>query len=326
METNPLRPRGLHLRHLGLLGRLSDDHLETLAQVAAPVHLEPGQRLFEEGARDHDLYVVCGGRLEATRATAVGAQPLARFSPGDLVGEVAFCDGLPHAGAAIAADAADLIRFPAPAIQEVLAHDPRFAVALFQVLTHALAAKLRQATAHMGEIIPGFDGGPAPVAAAPGTRVTLGPAAKLAVLRQLGLLAAETDLLAATMRAESYPPGAVIAAEGEVGDILFVVGDGKVRISRRLAGGGEEALAILGRGEAFGEPGMLGAQPLSSDARAHDAGCTVLSIHRRRLEAALNEWPEVGREFLAQYCRVLCGRLRALVDALAAWRTMAAHW
>jgi CRP-like cAMP-binding protein len=88
---------------------------------------------------------------------------------------------------------------------------------------------------------------------------------------------------------------------------------------------GEECLAILERGDVFGEMALIDDHPRSADARAHTNGCTVFSISRSLLEEVLSMDPDAAVQFLTSLCRLLCRRLRAMNERLAAWRVMASH-
>jgi hypothetical protein len=64
-----------------------------------------------------------------------------------------------------------------------------------------------------------------------------------------GLTAEALSLIANATTEESHATGTKIFQYGDVGDKLFVLLEGRVRISREVAGMGEEALAVLGPGE-----------------------------------------------------------------------------
>src|SRR5678816_4255042 len=86
-----------------------------------------------------------------------------------------------------------------------------------------------------------------------------------------GLSREALALVAAVAMEEAFERGKRIFQYGEVGDKLYVIVEGKVRISREVSGMGEEALAVLGPGEVFGEMALLDETPRSADATAHES-------------------------------------------------------
>src|SRR5260370_16439379 len=70
---------------------------------------------------------------------------------------------------------------------------------------------------------------------------------------------------------EAYAPNALIFNEGAVGDKVYLIISGAVRISRTVPGMGEEALAVLRTGTHFGEMALIDDFPRSPDPRAHEA-------------------------------------------------------
>ena len=82
--------------------------------------------------------------------------------------------------------------------------------------------------------------------------------------------------IAAIAQEESYKMGQVIFKEGETGGSLYLILEGKVRISREVSGMGEEALAVLKEGDAFGEMALIDAVPRSADALRCQGGRNVL--------------------------------------------------
>ena len=77
------------------------------------------------------------------------------------------------------------------------------------------------------------------------------------VVRQAPLFAALDDEAAAALRATmvqtEVPRGQVLFHEGDPGDRLYVIVEGKVKLGRASGDGRENLLAILGPGEMFGE-------------------------------------------------------------------------
>ncbi len=118
-------------------------------------------------------------------------------------------------------------------------------------------------------------------------------------LRQIAAIATE----------KPHPSGSVIFREGEVGDKLYVILEGRVRISRTVPGMGEEALAILGAGEAFGEMSLIDDFPRSADALAHEP-CRLLEISRESFEDLLFLNMDLAYEILWNFTKILSSRLR----------------
>jgi CRP-like cAMP-binding protein len=106
-----------------------------------------------------------------------------------------------------------------------------------------------------------------------------------------------------------YPEGASILTEGAAGGRLHVIHSGRVRISKVVPGVGEEALAILGPGEFFGEIEFLDGAPASAHAIAHTEA-EVLSLPHEEVRSLMQSRPELTAKFLWAFGLTLAGRLR----------------
>ena len=123
------------------------------------------------------------------------------------------------------------------------------------------------------------------------------------------------DRIAGSCAEESYRVGDVIFREGEVGDKLYLILEGKVRISREVSGMGEEALAILGEGAAFGEMSLIDDFPRSADARVHER-CRLLVLTKSALEDLLFLDKDLAYEILWNFVKTLSTRLRETNDKM----------
>ena len=123
------------------------------------------------------------------------------------------------------------------------------------------------------------------------------------------------DSVARLASEEHHPRGATIFQHGDAGDKLYLILEGKVRISRNVAGMGEEALAILGPGQLFGEMALLDESARSADARAHET-CQLLSIAKDGFDDLLFMNKDLAYEVLWSMVRMLAGRLRQTNDKL----------
>jgi CRP/FNR family cyclic AMP-dependent transcriptional regulator len=130
-----------------------------------------------------------------------------------------------------------------------------------------------------------------------------------------GLTREAMGLIADATKEESHATGTKIFQYGDPGDKLFIILDGKVRISREVAGMGEEALAVLGPGEVFGEMSLLDESPRSADARVHER-CRLLVITKEAFDDLLFLHKDLAYEVLWNCVRILSSRLRETNEKL----------
>lgn len=125
-----------------------------------------------------------------------------------------------------------------------------------------------------------------------------------------GLSQAQLKTLAGVCETERVARGKYVFREDEPGASMYVVVEGRIRISRQLPGMGEEALAILGPGAAFGEMAVVEDGLRSADAIAHEGEAVLLRIGRDPLDQLLFTDKELAYSVLWALVRTLSGRLR----------------
>jgi len=130
-----------------------------------------------------------------------------------------------------------------------------------------------------------------------------------------GLTREALALIANATTEESHATGTKIFQYGDVGDKLFIILEGKIRISREIAGVGEEALAVLGQGEVFGEMSLVDEFPRSADARVHER-CRLLVMSKEEFDNLLFVHKDLAYEVLWNCVRTLSARLRETNDKL----------
>jgi CRP-like cAMP-binding protein len=123
------------------------------------------------------------------------------------------------------------------------------------------------------------------------------------------------EKLAAISRERSYRTGEIIFREGDSGAELYLILEGRVRISREVSGMGEEALAVLGPGDAFGEMSIIDDFPRSADARVHER-CRLLVIDKEAVEDLLFLEKDLAYEILWNFVKILSARLRETNDKM----------
>ncbi|MDQ1106497.1 CRP/FNR family cyclic AMP-dependent transcriptional regulator [Nocardioides zeae] len=136
------------------------------------------------------------------------------------------------------------------------------------------------------------------------------------VLRQAPLFSALDDdsieSLVASLAETRLRRGEVLFHEGDSGDKLYVVLEGKVKLGRTSADGRENLLAILGPGQMFGELSLFDPGPRSATVTAVTES-TFASLSHEDLQLWLEGRPVVARGLLSQ----LAARLRKANDVVA---------
>lgn len=130
-----------------------------------------------------------------------------------------------------------------------------------------------------------------------------------------GLKPQALELVARIAGEEEHKRNEKIFRHGDPGEKLYLILEGKVRISREIPGMGEEALAVLGKGQIFGEMALLDEGPRSADAIAHET-CRVLTVPRDGFDDLLYMNKELAYEVLWSIVRMLLKRLRETNDKL----------
>lgn len=118
--------------------------------------------------------------------------------------------------------------------------------------------------------------------------------------------------LRASMVESRLPRGDVIFAEGEPGDRMYVILDGKVKLGHTSVDGRESLLAVLGPGEVFGELSLFDPGPRTATATAV-TDVVVIGLGHDNLRPWLAGRPEVAESLL----QALAQRLRRTNETLA---------
>jgi CRP/FNR family transcriptional regulator, cyclic AMP receptor protein len=100
--------------------------------------------------------------------------------------------------------------------------------------------------------------------------------------------------------------------EGQDGDRLYVILDGKMKLTRAAVDGRENLLGVLGPGEMFGELSLFDPRPRTSTASAV-TDATLVALAQDALRPWLRERPEVSLHML----QALARRLRRANDVVA---------
>ena len=135
------------------------------------------------------------------------------------------------------------------------------------------------------------------------------------VIRKAPLFTALDDAASASLLASmvsvKIPRGTILFAEGDGGDQLYVIAEGKLKLGTSSGDGRENLLSILGPGEMFGELSLFDPGPRTSTATAV-TDAKLLSLGQAKLLPWLIENPMVSLQLLAS----LAQRLRRTNEAV----------
>jgi len=118
--------------------------------------------------------------------------------------------------------------------------------------------------------------------------------------------------LRASLVARDVAKGDVIFSEGQPGDQMYVIVEGKVKLGQTSADGRESLLGVLGPGEMFGELSLFDPGLRTSTATAL-TDSIVLALGNDQLRPWLSGRPEVAAALL----QALARRIRRTNEAMA---------
>lgn len=234
---------------------LPADALERLAAGITEAKAVPGQAIVREGDAGDRMFFVASGSVQVLGRSFDGSEiVLARLEPGAYFGE-----------------------------QALLSGQGARRNATVRALTHGRLLVLTR----------------------DGLRSVLEPGSAFA--QRLGATAREHDELragrlregvlrklggAGSYRIESFAPGAVVFRQGDPADRLYLVLEGRARVSSHDAAGAETDLTELLPGQMFGELAILHDQPRTASVRAVD-GLKLASLDAAWFRGHLEDNPQL---------------------------------
>jgi CRP/FNR family transcriptional regulator, cyclic AMP receptor protein len=315
------------LRRLRPLAHFSDEQIFRLTQAAREELHDVGSLIFGHRTQGRDLYVLERGEITIQRTTSYGTFALGVLEPGDFFGEAGFITGQERNSDALAAAPSQVFRLEVPTLDTLIESSAEMGVQIYWSLWHSLARKLRATNDQLKTF---FSADSLPEnflrlrkqPSGAGAAVKVEPSDKIRLFREQGLSRRELMTLATFSREKRFASGASLFQEGDEGSEMYIILEGRVMISKYIPGAGEEALAILERGDFFGEMSLIDGEPRSADARAHGSPLTVLALDQGTVREILAMDPHAALEFLQLLCRLVANRLREIDEKVIGWRIL----
>lgn len=322
------------LRRLRVWYHLDDEQIFQLTRVVEEELYDPSSLIFEHRSTGRDLYLLESGEVSIQRQTSYGTFSLAALTPPALFGEASYVSRGERSGDVVAVRPTQLFRFDAGALDRLIEEQPDLGVQLYWSFWHGLAQKLRATNEQLQTF---FDPGAAPEnflrlrqgetdglpSGGEEAGDELDREVKIRLFQEHGLTREEVTTLATFSRELHFDADERLFAEGDRGDEMYILADGQVRISKYIPGGGEEALAILSRGDFFGEMSLIDGAPRSASARAHRGPVTVLALDQSTVREILSLDSRAGLDFLHLLCRLVAERLNEIDEKVIGWRILA---
>jgi CRP-like cAMP-binding protein len=107
------------------------------------------------------------------------------------------------------------------------------------------------------------------------------------------------DTIVERLELTRFEPGETIIRQGDIGDRLYLIRAGNVRILRHADGKPDLVLSTLSRGDYFGEIALLRDVPRTATCRASDA-VELYTLHRSDFEALRGQSEDFDRALLAR--------------------------
>jgi len=128
-------------------------------------------------------------------------------------------------------------------------------------------------------------------------------------------LPAEVRLLAHFMDVYRAEPGVEIIREGDGGDFMLMIVEGKVEVHKRDRWNTPQLLALVEAGRTLGEMSMIDGEPRFATCIAVEPALVAV-LDRENLARIIVEQPLLGAKILMELVLMLSQRLRATTDRL----------
>jgi hypothetical protein len=130
------------LRALPIFEGLGDGELRKIARLCQQKLYRPGERVFGKGDSGIEAYVVMRGQIDIFIEEA--SRPIASVANGQILGELAFLDGIPRVAVAVANQASILLVIQRSAFNQLVQREPHLGMVVMRNIALELSNRLRR--------------------------------------------------------------------------------------------------------------------------------------------------------------------------------------
>ncbi|HLA41885.1 MAG TPA: cyclic nucleotide-binding domain-containing protein [Aggregatilineales bacterium] len=114
----------------------------------------------------------------------------------------------------------------------------------------------------------------------------------------------DLEALVTAMQEETYPEGTVLFRAGEIGEAMYIIRSGRIRIYTHDLNGREITLTHYAQNEVFGELSPIDRRPRSASAAVIEPA-KIFMLRREDLLNLLNERPQIGLAMIRNLTHLL---------------------
>ncbi len=129
---------------------------------------------------------------------------------------------------------------------------------------------------------------------------------------------AEIRLLSHFMQVYRASPGQEILREGDPGDFMLVVVEGRLEVFKQDRWNAPRLIAVIDEGKTAGEMSMIDGEPRFATCTAAD-NAVIATLSREALARVVLEQPMLGAKILMELSLMLSQRLRATSQRLVSY-------
>lgn len=243
-----------------LFSDLTRDELFAVIGKVKHQIISPGVFVFQEGDRGDSIYIVVSGELDIIARDKKGNNVvLATLKEGDFFGEFGFFSNARREASVRATTPASILEIVKSDIDDIIARHKRVAQVLFNFYKERVVDRLMA-------ISPIFE--------------PLTPVDRKAILARLS--------------SEKFEQGANVVNQGEIGDTMYLIKEGKIKVWVDDPQKGKIVMAVLEEGDFFGEIALATSKPRVANCTAV-TNAELVMFSRPMIKDILAKYPDIRK-------------------------------